>query len=208
MCTKRHILLYIAGLFVMAFGIVLIKKAGVGVSPVSAIPSVLADLLPLSFGNTTILFQLACFVLVFTVQKKMDIKSVLILPTAISFGYIIDFYMLLLPSVDFPLWLAYTVCLAGICGTAFGISLIVKADLVLPSPDALIHAISLRYTQPLSRVKMEGDGAYVIIALILELIFFHHPESVWLGTALSVLLTGRLVGIFSGWLAGNESKNN
>ncbi|MCD8134215.1 MAG: DUF6198 family protein [Clostridiales bacterium] len=207
MYTKRHILLYITGLFVMAFGIVLIKKAGVGVSPVSAIPSVLADLLPLSFGNTTILFQLVCFILIFAVQKKTDVKSLLILPTAIAFGYIIDFYMYLLPSGEPALWLAYVICLAGICATALGISMIVKADLMLPSPDALIRAISLRFTHPLSRVKMEGDGIYVSIALVLELIFFHHPESVWIGTLLSVLLTGRLVGVFSGWMSENQTES-
>ncbi|MCD7980706.1 MAG: DUF6198 family protein [Clostridiales bacterium] len=206
MCTKRNILFYIAGLFVMAFGIVLIKKAGVGVSPVSAIPSVLADLLPLSFGNTTILFQVVCFILIFVVRKKADVKTFLILPVAIAFGYIIDLYMFLLPSGNLPIWLSYVVCLAGIAATAMGITLIVRADLMLPSPDALIRAISDRYSQPLSRIKMEGDGIYVAIALALELIFFHHPESVWIGTALSVLLTGRLVGAFTKYLSRNQTE--
>ncbi len=199
MRLKRRIVQYIIGLFVMAFGIVLIKKAGVGVSPVSVIPVVLANIFPLSFGKTTIIFQVVCFVLIFAVQRRADIKTILILPVAVGFGYIIDMYMFLLPLGDQPVWLCYVLCLAGIAGTALGIVLITGADLMLPSPDALIRAVSQRIHQPLPRVKIAGDALYVVIALIAELAYFHHLDAVWIGTVLSVLFTGRLVGIFGKW---------
>jgi uncharacterized membrane protein YczE len=199
MNLKRQLPQYIIGLFIMALGIVLIKKAGAGVSPVSAIPSALVGVTPLTFGNTTILFQVVCFLLILLVQRRCDVRTVLILPVAIAFGYIIDLYMYLLPFGDLPLWLAYVVCLLGIAATALGIVTIVGADLMLPSPDALLRTISATYHLPLSRVKMAGDACFVCVAVILQLCTIHRPLSpdcVWIGTLLSVLLTGRLVGIF------------
>ena len=211
MNLKRQLPQYIIGLFVMAFGIVLIKKAATGVSPVSVIPAALAEILPLTFGNTTIIFQVICFLLIILVQWKIDVKTILILPVAIVFGYIIDLYMILLTFSDMPLLLCYVICLAGIAATALGIVIIVGANLMLPSPDALLRTISAKYHQPLSRIKMAGDATYVIIAIIIELIFFHRALShdcVWIGTILSVLLTGRLVGVFGKclpWLDTNRS---
>ena len=211
MNLKRQLPQYIIGLFVMAFGIVLIKKAATGVSPVSVIPAALAEILPLTFGNTTIIFQVICFLLIILVQWKIDVKTILILPVALVFGYIIDLYMILLTFSDMPLLLCYVICLAGIAATALGIVIIVGANLMLPSPDALLRTISAKYHQPLSRIKMAGDATYVVIAIIIELIFFHRALShdcVWIGTILSVLLTGRLVGVFGKclpWLDTNRS---
>lgn len=211
MKLKRQLPQYIIGLLVMALGIVLIKKAGTGVSPVSVIPAALANITPLTFGNTTIIFQAVCFLMILVVQRKIDVKTLLILPVAVVFGYIIDLYMLLLTFEDLPLWLCYVVCLAGIAATALGIVIIVGANLMLPSPDALLRTISAKTGQPLSRIKMIGDGTYVIIAILIELIFSHRilsQECVWIGTVLSVLLTGRLVGVFGKcfpWLDTNRS---
>lgn len=183
----------------MALGIVLIKKAGVGVSPISVIPSVLSTIFPLSFGVMTIFFQLICFALIFVVLRTANLKTVLIMPIAIVFGFIIDFYMYLLPIGEPPIVLRYVVCLAGIAGTAMGIVIITGTDLMLPAGDALIRAISQTYHWPLSRVKIMGDAVYVVIALIIELSYFHYLDSVWIGTILSVLLTGFFVGRFGKW---------
>lgn len=200
MKLRRQLLQYMIGLFVMALGIVLIKQANTGVSPVSVIPSALSNLFPLSFGNTTTLFQLFCFLLILLVQRKVDVKTLLIVPVSVAFGYIIDLYMLFLPFDGAALWLRYLFCLLGIAATALGIVLIVGADLMLPAPDALMRTISAVYNKPLSKVKFIGDAVWAILSIVIELAFCGRVLSVWIGTVLSVLLTGRLVGVFSKYL--------
>lgn len=180
----------------MALGIVLIKQAGTGVSPVSVIPSALANIFPLTFGNTTILFQLFCFVLILLVQRKADPKTLLIVPLSVAFGYIIDLYMLLISLGGLPVWLRYIFCLLGIAATALGIVIIVGADLMLPAPDALMRAVSAVYHKPLSKVKFAGDALWAALSIVIELAFCGRVMSVWIGTVLSVLLTGKLVGVF------------
>lgn len=181
----------------MALGIVLIKQANTGVSPVSVIPSALSNIISsLTFGNTTILFQLFCFVLILLIQRKIDIKTILIVPLSIVFGYIIDFYMLFISLGEFAVWFRYVFCLLGIAATALGIVIIVGANLMLPAPDALMRAISATYKKPLSKVKFTGDAIWAVLAIIIELVFCGRVLSVWIGTVLSVLLTGKLVGVF------------
>lgn len=197
MKLKRQLPQYVIGLFVMALGIVLIKQTGTGVSPVSVIPSALANIFPLTFGNTTILFHLFCFALILLVQRRIDWKTVLIVPLSIAFGYVIDLYMLVLSIGGLPLWLRYLFCLLGVAATALGIVIIVGADLMLPAPDALMRAVSAVYHKPLSKVKFAGDAVWAVLAAAIELIFCGRITSVWIGTVLSVLLTGRLVGVFS-----------
>ena len=194
----------------MALGIVLIKQAGTGVSPVSVIPSALANIFSqFTFGNTTIFFQLFCFVLILLVQRRVDLKTVLIVPLSIVFGYIIDLYMLILSIGGLPLWLRYIFCLLGIAFTALGIVIIVGANLMLPAPDALMRAISTTFNKPLSKVKFTGDAIWAVLAIVIELIFCGKMLSVWIGTILSVLLTGKLVGVFGKklpWLNLNQNK--
>ena len=196
MKLKRQLPQYVIGLFVMALGIVLIKQANTGVSPVSVIPSALSNILPLTFGNTTILFQLFCFLLILVVQRKINLKTILIVPLSVVFGYIIDLYMLFLSFEGAAIWLRYLICLLGIAATALGIVIIVGADLMLPAPDALMRAISATYQKPLSKVKIAGDAVWAVLAIVIELVFCGRVLSVWIGTVLSVLLTGKLVGVF------------
>lgn len=207
MNLKRQLPQYVIGLFVMALGIVLIKQANTGVSPVSVIPSALSNIFPLTFGNTTILFQLFCFVLILLIQRKINLKTVLIVPLSIVFGYIIDFYMLFIAFEGAPVWLRYIFCLLGIAATALGIVIIVGANLMLPAPDALMRTISATYKKPLSKVKFAGDATWAVLAIIIELVFCGRVLSVWIGTVLSVLLTGKLVGVFGKklpWLNLNQ----
>ena len=209
MKLKRQLPQYVIGLFVMALGIVLIKRANTGVSPVSVIPSALSNILPLTFGNTTIIFQLFCFLLILAVQRKIDLKTVLIVPLSIVFGYIIDLYMLFLNFDGVAIWLRYIICLLGIAATALGIVIIVGANLMLPAPDALMRTISATYKKPLSKVKIAGDATWAVLAIIIELVFCGKVLSVWIGTVLSVILTGKLVGVFGKclpWLDLNKTE--
>lgn len=209
MKLKRQLPQYVIGLFVMALGIVLIKQANTGVSPVSVIPSALSNIFPLTFGNTTILFQLFCFVLILLVQRKVDVKTILIVPLSIVFGYIIDFYMLFISLGKLAVWLRYIFCLLGIAATALGIVIIVGANLMLPAPDALMRAVSATYKKPLSKVKFTGDAIWAVLAIVIELAVCGEVLSVWIGTVLSVLLTGKLVGVFGKclpWLDLNKTK--
>lgn len=181
----------------MAVGVVLIKRAALGISPLSAIPDAVANITPFTLGNMTIAFHALCVLMQIVVEKRVTLKTVLTLPLAIAFGYVIDFFMLLIVLPTDSLVIRSLACLAGVVVTGLGIVLIVGADLMLPAPDAFLRAVSATYSKPLSRVKICGDVVWVVLTVAIDLIFSGRIISVGVGTVVSALLTGKFVGWFN-----------
>lgn len=207
MKLKRQLPQYIIGLLILALGAVFLKKAQLGMTPILSIPAAVSTVTPASLGTTTMLFHVVCWIGILALRRRVDGKTVLILPLAVVFGWIVDGYMLLLNFGEMALWVRVPVNLCGIVFTALGIVIIVGCQGLLPAPDALLRTISLKYDIPLSRVKMAGDAVWVVIAILVDLIFSHKLFlSVGVGTILSVLLTGRLVGVFGTCLPWLEVK--
>ena len=192
---KKRIPIYILGLFIMAFGIVLIKKANLGMSPLSAIPAAVANFTTFTLGNTTIGFHVFCIILQIILTRRVTVKTVLLLPLAVVFGYIIDLYMFIMGFVAVVYWLRIACCFFGIVFTALGIVIIVSVDLMLPAPDAFLLSASLFFKRPLSQVKIIGDITWVVVAVAIELVNTGNIVSVGIGTLASMYLTGRFVGI-------------
>lgn len=194
---KRQVPQYIIGLLILALGAVLLKKAALGMTPILSIPAAVSTFTALSLGTTTMLFHVVCWIGILILQRKIDLKTILIIPLAVVFGWIVDGYMLLLNFGKMAFWMRIIVNLCGIAFTALGIVTIVGCQGILPAPDAFLRTINVKYTIPLSKVKMVGDAVWVVIAIVVDLVFSHKLFlSVGVGTVLSVLLTGRLVGVF------------
>lgn len=83
MNLKRRLPQYLVGLLLMALGIVLVKKAEIGISPVSAIPAALSNLTPFTLGNTTIAFHVLCVLVQILLMRQVTLKTLLILPLAV-----------------------------------------------------------------------------------------------------------------------------
>lgn len=191
---KRRLPQYILGIVIMALGVVFAKKAEIGISPITSLPAALSDLTPFTLGNLTIFFHVVCIIAQIIITRKFDLKTALILPLAIAFGYVIDLIMLLMRFELQAFWLRCIFCLIGIVFNGVGVATIVGADLMLPAPDALMRAISAKINVPHSRVKVIGDCIWVISTIIVELIFRGKLVSVSIGTVASALLTGRVIG--------------
>lgn len=202
---KKRLFIYLIGLLVMALGIVLIKKAELGMSPISSIPAAVAGLTSFTLGNMVIAFQLICILLQVIILRRFTLKLILQLPLSVAFGYLIDLYVFLIRLGQMPIWLRCALCLAGVFCTALGIVLIVGMDMVLPAPDALLRTISQQLQKPLGPVKIIGDLTWVVITIVIELIGTHSILSVGIGTVLSVLLTGKFVTILKKRLPQWES---
>ena len=102
---KRRGVQYIIGLLILALGAVLLKKAALGMTPILSIPAAVSAVTPLSLGTTTMLFHVVCWLGILALQRKINVKTVLIFPLAVVFGWIVDGYMLLLDFETQLLWL-------------------------------------------------------------------------------------------------------
>ena len=194
----RRMIQYIAGLMTMALGVVLMKKAALGITPITSLPLALNEVLPvLSLGNWTILFHILCIIAIIVIQKKVTVKALLMLPVGIGFGYFIDLLLWLWSFETGSLPLRVLLLVVGIPVSGLGVALINDADLMLPSPDGLIRTISSVYGLKYPVVKICGDCTWVAIAVAIELSVLHRLCAVNVGTVASALLVGRSIKVWN-----------
>lgn len=198
--TIKRYLLFIISLFISAEGIALTRHAELGVSPISSIANVVSYKLPsLSFGVLLIIWNCILILGQIIVLRK-DFKPVQLLqvPLSILFGIFVDFGMWsvsFIPVGIYPVKLALVA--AGTIVLGFGISLSVTANVIMNSGEAIVKAVSDKYSTNFGRTKIILDVSYVIVAVILSLIFFDFKiVGTREGTVIAALTTGLVVNFF------------
>ena len=189
---------YILGLMTMAAGVVLMKKAALGITPITSLPLALNEVLPvLSLGNWTILFHILCIAGIIVITRKVELKTLLMFPVGIGFGYFIDLLLWLVQAETDLIWLRIILLAVGIPVSGLGVALINDADLMLPSPDGLIRTVAAVYHKKYPIVKIIGDCVWVSCAVIIELSVLHRLQAVHVGTVASALLVGRTIKLWN-----------
>lgn len=194
----NRIVKYILGLMTMAVGVVLMKKAALGITPITSLPLALSEVLPvLSLGNWTILFHILCILAIILITKRAEAKTLLMFPVGIGFGYFIDLLLWIFQMETSLLPVRIFLLVLGIPVSGLGVALINDAELMLPSPDGLIRTISTHYEKPYSTVKIIGDCTWVALAAVIELAVLHRLTAVNVGTIASALLVGKAIALWN-----------
>lgn len=192
----RRILQYIAGLVLMAMGVVLTKNTNLGTAPFSSAPVALSGVTSLTLGMATILFQLICTVVIIILVRKVTLKTVLTIVVAFGFGFVIDILMRYIGVFHLPFPVRLVLNVFGAACGSLGIVCINGADLVLPSPDAMLRTISIVFKKNYPLVKNCGDAFWVLLTIAIELPVTGRISSIGIGTLLAAILMGRFVKLF------------
>ncbi len=211
----KSILIYLIGLLIIALGINFSKMSGLGISPVSSIPGVLnAIWTHLTLGTMVIIvYCVLVLAQVVVLRRDFRLKSVLGVPVAIVFGWMVDlvgidenaFGHLLL---NFPrpngyiMQLLYLVASILIIGV--GVFVYLKPKLVPMPAEGLALAISQKTSKPFGNCKTAVDVSLILIALVLQIIFLGGLGSfsagkaiVREGTILSAICVGQAVKLLN-----------
>lgn len=197
----NRILVYVVGLFIMAFGVSLSLKSNLGVSPVNSLPNEISLVMNsfginLSLGNAVIII-FSCYVLVQILIKRrrfplIDLTQVIF---SIIFGYFTNFTGMITNASSYltnlPMRLLFMA--VSMVFIAFGVSIYMNAKLVNMPMEGMTLAISEALGKPFARVKIVVDCSTVILALVLSLVFLHGIEGVGVGTVLAAVCVGLLV---------------
>lgn len=190
-----RILLYLAGIIIMGFGIVLCVKCRWGVSPINSIPYVLSRILPLSLGTITILFYLINMAVQLILNPKTKgelVKILLQLPIAIILGLVIDMWNVVLP--DAGAVGMQILCLAGsVFFTALGILFVVSMNLSPDPPTGTIQSITRVSGKKLGNIKITYDCSCVGISLLISFLGAHRLIGFGLATIVSAVCVGRIL---------------
>ena len=209
--TIRYLIL-IPGVFVLAFGIAFITKAGLGTSPISSIPYTLSLIVPaVTLGQFTIIVNVAIVITEAIILwgkpgSVMDRPSGKALPwpeavvqIALSFalGYCIDISMYLLrwfDPVSYPAQIVFVVI--GCIIMAFGIYIQLAANVAMAPGDALARAIAAVTGKSYPNIRLISDASMVSTSAILCLVFLHALTGVREGTVICAILTGNVIRVY------------
>ena len=190
-----------AGLILISFGVALTTKAGLGTSPISAIPYSLSLIIPeLSMGTWLILFSIALVLIeIILLKGKMPAKS-WISQLLISFpvGWLIDAAMWLLTPFNPELYLVKVLAvILGCVIIALGAYLCVSASLLVLPGDGFVQVLAQVTGKSFGGVRVISDTTQILIAAVLCLIFLHALVGVREGTIIAAILVGSIVKIFA-----------
>lgn len=189
-----RILIYLAGIVMVSLGIVLCKKCNLGISPISSIPFVLEDVVPLSFGTLTMLFHFVNTALQLALAKKwLDIRILMQVPLAFVFGRVIDFLQRIVVFDGTVLGCQLIALVLSVFFTALGMVAMISMDLIQNPPDGFVKQLSLKLERELGTVKVSYDIACVVISVLLGVFFLKHIKGMGIATIVSAVFVGRTV---------------
>ena len=211
--TKRYLLLLV-GLSIMAFGVAFSIKASLGTSPISSVPYVVSLFAPLTVGTATIVMHCVFILLqILILRRNYHPIQLMQLPVAVFFGYLTDFGVWAVRGIHCSTyWQQWIVCLIGILLVAAGVSLEVKAGVVVLAREGVVLAICKVLPKiKFGYMKVGFDVTLVVIACILSFTFTGHLQGVREGTVAAALLVGLIakqIGkLLMGWkLEGEPEK--
>lgn len=179
----------------MAFGVAFSIKGNLGTSPISSVPYAVSRFTPLTVGTATIVMHCVFIVIQIAVlRKKYQLIQLMQLPVAFFFGYLTDFAVWAvqgLPCVNYmQQWLA---CLVGILLVAIGVSLEVKAGVVVLAGEGVVLALCQVIPKAKFGYMKEGfDVTLVAAACVLSLLFTGQVQGVREGTVAAAVFVGLL----------------
>ncbi len=211
--TIRRYILFIIGVFINSLGICLIIKATLGSSPISGVPYVTSLFFPLSFGMTTLIFNLLLILgQIAILRHDFKQRDWLQLPVAFLLGVFIDLSMWLLGWVTpsgYPMQIITLLCGCAILG--FGVSLEVRANVVMLAGEAFVLAVTKKSGKEFGFVKVGFDTTLTLLACAASLILFGSIEGIREGTVIAALTVGIFARYFNNkttfiepWLTGKH----
>lgn len=212
---------YLLGLLVLAAGLTLNTKAGLGVSAIISVSSSISEVFGFSFGNTTLgLYSvfIVIEIILHTIRDRNyekntaeDLKNagrrnrklvllmdILQLPLSIVFTRFLNIFSALIP--DFALGgmaVRVLVLLTAIAFTGIGAAMSLNMR-IIPNPgDGIVQAIADCVNKEVGFTKNCVDVVNILISTSIGLIFAGHLAGVGIGTVLAVVGVGRVIAVFN-----------
>ncbi len=193
----KKLFVCLAGMFILALGIAVSTRTGLGISPLNSLSFVIGELTGIQMGTVTMILY-CIYVLIEAVIKGRDFKAfdLIQIPVAVVFGMFVNFtksHLVFLNPDNYAVKLLLTLFSAFLI--ALGTTVYVSANFVSQAPEGLVLAISQKYKLEFANVKNGMDITIVLLALAVSLIFAHKVIGIREGTIITALLVGRIIAL-------------
>jgi len=225
--TIYRILIYTAGMLILAMGLTLNTKAGLGVSPIISVSYSISEITHHNFGNMTMLLYCSFVVVEIILHlfrekryekeshnmlehaNKVDRKLIFIMdllqiPLSIIFTRFLNLFSAVLPVFSeqynhtVKQWiLRFLVLLLALLLTGIGASMSLNMRIVPNPGDGIVQAIADCIHKSVGFTKNCFDLFNVTLTIIISLVCTGRLHGVGIGTVLAVIGVGRTIAIFN-----------
>ena len=210
----RRWIIYGTGLLLLAMGLTLNTKAGLGVSPIISVSYSISLIWELNFGDVTFGMYgvfVALQMLLHANAAKRERRSAraqlwkdaLQLPLSVVFTRFLNLFGALLPDLaadgaaaSLPVQIAALLLALSLTGIGAAMSLGMR---LVPNPgDGIVQAAADALKKNVGLMKNCVDAGCIVLSLGISALFAGGLTGVGIGTVLAVFLTGRVIAVFNG----------
>ena len=222
--TIMRVIFYVAGLLVLALGIILNTKSGLGVSPIISVSYSISTILNINFGNMTfvlygifVVLEVILHIIKYVrMPKKMSkqdnealepaihksiylviLMDLLQLPLSLVFTRFMNLFSAWIPAPSENVIAQFACLLGGIIFTGIGAAMSLNMR-IIPNPgDGIVQAIADCIGKTVGFTKNCFDLFNICITISVGLVFAHRLIGVGIGTVIAVLGVGRVIALFN-----------
>lgn len=200
--TVLRMAMYLAGVVVLALGMVVQTESGLGVASLTCFAQVIADILGTSLGSM-ITATYCSYIVAQALILRRQFQPRILLEVFFSalIGIFTDFFMAVMPIHPEGLPAQVATMVFSLVLISFGVSLVVNMGVVPNAPDGLVQVISEKLRRRFGDVKVVFDTSHVVVALVLSWTVLHTIDAFGVTTVIAALFLGKFINVMNGLFA-------
>lgn len=200
--TVLRMAMYLAGVVILALGMVVQTESGLGVASLTCFAQVIADILGTSLGSM-ITATYCTYIVAQALILRRQFQPRILLEVFFSavIGIFTDFFMAVMPIHPEGLPAQVATMVFSLVLISFGVSLVVNMGVVPNAPDGLVQVISEKLRRRFGDVKVVFDTSHVVVALVLSWTVLHAIDAFGVTTVIAALFLGKFINVMNGLFA-------
>lgn len=200
--TVLRMAMYLAGVVILALGMVVQTESGLGVASLTCFAQVIADILGTSLGSM-ITATYCTYIVAQALILRRQFQPRILLEVFFSavIGIFTDFFMAVMPIHPEGLPAQVATMVFSLVLISFGVSLVVNMGVVPNAPDGLVQVISEKLRRRFGDVKVVFDTSHVVVALMLSWTMLHTIDAFGVTTVIAALFLGKFINVMNGLFA-------
>lgn len=200
--TVLRMAMYLAGVVILALGMVVQTESGLGVASLTCFAQVIADILGTSLGSM-ITATYCTYIVAQALILRRQFQPRILLEVFFSavIGIFTDFFMAVMPIHPEGLPAQVATMVFSLVLISFGVSLVVNMGVVPNAPDGLVQVISEKLRRRFGDVKVVFDTSHVVVALVLSWTVLHTIDAFGVTTVIAALFLGKFINVMNSLFA-------
>lgn len=197
--------IYVLSIIILSFSVAMVSAADFGLSMIVSPAYILSQKLGfLTFGQSEYIIQALMFIVFCILMKKVKLIYFSSFVTCLIYGAALDFWRTVIPifnpsvtepgSMSIPVRITFFT--VGILITALAIAMCFRTYIYPQVYDFFVKGITEHFSLDITKFKIGFDMTFLVLSLIMTLVFFRKFVGIGVGTIITTLVNGFLIGNF------------